>query len=743
MAENDKKQSNKSDELIDMKSLIGDADGGGFSLDDILSEYGVPPRKRPLIQEEKRDDDGLDDDLPWPESPRRSVQENRVVTFPGGQSVEDQPEEEAEEETAFPEEEETESAGENEEKIIEFPEEESAFTALIKDLKDRANGYADQMFEASEKMDPAQIRRLEKLIPGTDQEEKPEEKTEKKMDLRFVRPPRREEAPPPDVPPQELARDFAKKIKGMRLRIVLLFFLSGLALTPVFVPMFGVVLPAPLDHYQLQVFFSAALLAAGILLSVNVLKESLERLKEGKMGMDTLTCFACILTLADAVVLGLMQNRGGQMPYCVVALVSLMMLSHGEYHKRCAQRLSCRTAAASARPYLVTLDEGKWNGKATYSKWSGEPVGFGSQIQMDDGAQQIYRKLCPVLAVACVLLSVLACAVHGAWTQILWSLSTTFLAGSALGGSLAYGRPYHKIARRLSKSGAALAGWPGMADSRRGDRLLLTDWDLFPPGYVDFNGIKIFGDHSMERVVAYTATLLRDSGSGLEKLFHDQLRMYGGLFRHAEKLTCYEGGGLSALIRGNQVLVGSFSFMNLMEVELPQGLRVKNAVFCAIDGELAGVFVLNYSLPDMVFPSLSSLLGEKVAPVLATRDFNIIPSMLQQRFKLAADRMDFPPVQRRRELSDPEQSHNATLTAVLCREGLAPFAESVVGARRLRRSARVGAIVSGVGSVLGVLLCYYLTSVAAYTSLAPLNLLIYLVMWLLPVWFLTDWAPRY
>ena len=283
MAHKDKKQSNKSDELIDMKSLIGDADGGGFSLDDILSEYGVPPRKRPLIQEEKRDDDGLDDDLPWPESPRRSVQENRVVTFPGGQSVEDQPEEEAEEETAFPEEEETESAGENEEKIIEFPEEESAFTALIKDLKDRANGYADQMFEASEKMDPAQIRRLEKLIPGTDQEEKPEEKTEKKMDLRFVRPPRREEAPPPDVPPQELARDFAKKLKGMRLRIVLLFFLSGLALTPVFVPMFGVVLPAPLDHYQLQVFFSAALLAAGILLSVNVLKESLERLKEGGM----------------------------------------------------------------------------------------------------------------------------------------------------------------------------------------------------------------------------------------------------------------------------------------------------------------------------------------------------------------------------------------------------------------------------------------------------------------------------
>ena len=38
-------------ELIDIKSLIGDADGGDFSLDDILAEYGHPP-KAPAAPEE-------------------------------------------------------------------------------------------------------------------------------------------------------------------------------------------------------------------------------------------------------------------------------------------------------------------------------------------------------------------------------------------------------------------------------------------------------------------------------------------------------------------------------------------------------------------------------------------------------------------------------------------------------------------------------------------------------------------
>ena len=739
MSDKENKQPNNSDDLVDIKALIGNADGGGFSLDDILAEYGVPPKpsRKETTPEEEPEEEA---DLPWPEAPRRPRSAGNVVAFPGGQpsdeeEAEPEPEDEPEEEEAelFDEDGEEEEDDDN---VIDFPEEESALEALLKDLKQRADNYADQMFEESEKMDPEQIRRLEELIPGTDREDEAE-------DVRYVRPPRKVEPPPPDLPPQELARSCGKKLKGMRLRIVLLFFLTLIALSPLVVPMLGLYWRPPLDDYQLQVFVSAGLLAAGMLLSGDVLLEALKRTFKGKFGMDTLTLLSACFTLADAVLLGLNQNREGQMPYCVVALATLLMLTHGSYHKLCAVRLSCRTAAASAEPYLVTLDEGLWNGKATYTKWYGAPTGFGSQIQMDDGAQRIYKIVCPVLALACVLFSLLASVGQGKNEQILWCLSATFTASSALGGALAYGRPFHKIARRLSQSGAALAGWPGMADSRRGDRVLITDWDLFPPGYVELNGMKVFGDHSVERVVACTATLIRDSGSGLEKLFHDLLRTQGGIFRRAERLTCYEGGGLSAVIRGDQVLVGSAAFMKLMEVELPQGLNVKNAVFCAIEGKLAGIFALNYSLPDTVFPSLSSLLREKVAPVLATRDFNVIPAMLQQRFKLAADRMDFPPIQRRRELSDPDLAHSATLTAVLCREGMAPFAESVVGARRLRRSARVGAIISCIGSVLGILLCAYLTSVDAYASLAPLNLLIFLFMWLLPVWFLTDWAHRY
>ena len=49
----------------------------------------------------------------------------------------------------------------------------------------------------------------------------------------------------------------------------------------------------------------------------------------------------------------------------------------------------------------------------------------------------------------------------------------------------------------------------------------------------------------------------------------------------------------------------------------------------------------------------------------------------------------------------------------------------------------------GILIALGLLLAAYLVSVQAYGSLSPLNLLIFLITWLAPVWFLSGWVHRY
>jgi len=754
MSERDINKPNSQDDLADVKSLIGNADAGDFELDDILAEYGAAPNHgHGAIPVASSSPDGGSNVIAFPGTFHRETPEEDL---PEELEPEEAPVEGSEEDISPDEPPEAgEFGGPDEDnpmdvfvsrtpaEVIPFPsrppqpkepesEDGGVLTSLIKDLNRRADDYADRMYEEDERIDPEEVRRLERLIPGTDREEDPEPPQKPKKE-------KKQAPPPPDTPPGDLARSYAKGIKSMRTRQLLLLFVCLLSLIQLIVPAMGYMFRPPLGDRIVQSWLAVGLSGIGILLGYDALWGGFVSLFRGKPGMDTLCSFACLFTLADGILLALTEES--RLPFSAAALLALYFLLLGNYHKKSALRLSCRTAAASASPYRVTLDEGKWNGRDTYSKWSGDCTGFGTQIQMDDGAQRIYTRFCPILLAGAAGFSVYIAITRP--EQGLWCASAVFTAASALGSSIAYGRSFHLVARRLVQSGAALAGWPGIVGSRRADRVLITDTDLFPPGYVELNGFKVLGDFPMERVVAYTATMIRDSGSGLTKLFHDYLRTLGGLMRNSERLCCYEGGGLSATIRGDQVLVGSADFMHLMDITLPTGLNVKNAVFCAINGELAGIFALNYFLPDTVFPSLDAIIRENVGPVLATRDFNLIPAMLQQRFKLSANRMDFPPVERRRELSSPDQPHGDTLAAILCREGLYPFAEAVVCAKRLRKATRISALLCCVSSALGLLLTGYLVHMSAYGSLSPLNLVLYLLMWLLPVWLLSAWTHRF
>ena len=462
---------------------------------------------------------------------------------------------------------------------------------------------------------------------------------------------------------------------------------------------------------------------------------------QGKLTEELSAALAAAATLADALTMYRLDPRDGQMPYCAAIVLGIFFLLRGARRKRRGLRMACRTAASAAQPYLVTLDEGKWNGWDTYAKWSGEPIGFGRQMQAADGAERIFHRVCPLLFIACLLLSVVASIGRGAPERLLWCLSAMLTACASLSGALCFALPWLSLTQRLSKSGAAIAGWDGVT-ATGGSGILLNDTDFFPPGCVSLNGIKIFGEFPVDKVVSDTATLIRDAGCGLDKLFHDLLRAQGCVYRRASDFCVYEGG-LSAVIRDQQVLVGSASFMHLMEITLPQGLNVKNAVFCAIDGELAGIFALNYTLHGALEPSLNSLIRNRVTPVMATRDFNLIPAMLRQRFKLPVDKMEFPAVERRRELSDEEQPHSDILTAVLCREGVAPYSEAVVGAARLRRAVRTAAVLACLGAVAGLLLAFYLTFVCSYASLSAANLLVFLLMWLVPTPLIAGMVNKY
>lgn len=604
-------------------------------------------------------------------------------------------------------------------------------------LMRRADHYADHMYDRAEPDE--ETLKAERYLPGVDREEVPVESPRRQRETT------RQREVPPDVPPAELAARCAEGLKIMRLRVVLTMVCAVLA-TAVSLDIPAVfdwsaalpegMIPMPI----LRLVILLALLAVSGGLCYEIIGRGIGRLVLLRPGAETLTAFAFVFALADCVAVLLTDWREG-LPCCAVTVFCLAFSLWGDYAHRGGDRLSARAAAQAREPFVVTLDEDKWSGRPAYAKWSGTQAGFGSQLQSDDGVRKAYRVAAPLLLLACLVCSGLTAAARQEGLAFLWAASVTLTASSPWSVLLVYGIPYRKLARRLFDVGAALAGWPGVARCREGG-ILMTDNDLFPTGAVRVSGVKVFGDFRDEKVVAYTATLLRVLDCGLTRPFHDLLRSQGAFYREVSGVRYHEGG-ISGIIRNQEVLVGTASFMHLMDIELPQGLNVKHAVFCSISGQLAGIFALNYAMSSAVNPCLSALMFNGTAPVLATRDPNLIPSLLGQKFKLPVDKMEFPPVDRRLELSGREQDHDGTPVALLSREGLAPYCDAVVGGKRLRSATLWGLTFALVSSVAGVAVTFYLTYVGAVTSLTTVNFLLFMALWLVPAWLLTNWVNQY
>ena len=121
---------------------------------------------------------------------------------------------------------------------------------------------------------------------------------------------------------------------------------------------------------------------------------------------------------------------------------------------------------------------------------------------------------------------------------------------------LCYSLPLRRLTKRFVKSGSALAGYVGADRLRRSNCVILTDTDLFPPGTVSLNGLKIYGEES-GKVISYAATMAHASQSGLSRLFDTLLEGEGGRLRADRRSEFYEEGGVSGLIHGETVLFGT------------------------------------------------------------------------------------------------------------------------------------------------------------------------------------------
>ncbi len=483
---------------------------------------------------------------------------------------------------------------------------------------------------------------------------------------------------------------------------------------------------------------SAALcmLIAHILLGVlclGVFRAAAEELRERQCTYFTYAALTNLAAVVDAATAPLLPHREALSPLSAVAGTALVFALWGlsGYHRGMWETL--RTVAMGEPACAADRHA------AGVIKGNRRREGFIARLNTESTAAQWQRLMLPVLLAACAVFAVLASAGQDNWHDLPRCLSVMLCASCSLVCPMAYCVPWGRIARRLSRNGTALAGQYGAAALAAERKIVVTDTDLFPRSSVTIDGIKLFGE-DRDQAVSYTATLAVQAGGCMGRVFEEVCRSERIRFQSLEHFHVHDDNGLSGMIRGETVLVGTPMFMRHKAVRLPSRLPAKNALCLAVDGELTAIFSIKYQPSAATGTALRALGRNHIQLVLATRDGNITPKRLKQYFGTDGKAL-LPEISERLSLSDPEREAAAP-SGLIYRDGLLPFTELTVLSHRLCQTIKTGNLLSMIGSTCGALLGFYMTFVGRSDALSPGMLLIYLLLWTVPMLPLLSGADK-
>ena len=497
----------------------------------------------------------------------------------------------------------------------------------------------------------------------------------------------------------------------------------------------GVVIPYWTGQPKIQCLVLLACLALCAILCRPVFGRAVRTLARKRCTSDVLAAVSLLVSAADCVARLTMPDRSDAMPYAPVACMAMAFALWGGSQANKGMFHTFHTAAVDDDPpYLVTeTDRGACKQKGTVP-------GFYTTAMRDDWSTVCQTLLLPVVLVASIVFAGLSSLGQGRGSDFLLNWSAILVAGATFALPLCWALPFSRLAGHLQKTGCAVAGWTGADRIGRRKGMILTDSDLFPPGTIQLNGVKVFGEE-LPRAASYAAALAQAADCGLQRLFDGLVRSEGGQFMKVDDFSFYEEGGYSGTIRGETVLLGTASFMRKMDVRLPGGINLKTGVFLAVDRQLIAVFAVKYNAAENVDFALRMMRRSHITPILAARDPNITPALLRRKFHKGV-KVEYPDLTARVALSEAEKDRGIP-RALLFREGLMPYAETVAGSRRLCKAVRRAVALSLLGSASGTLLAFYLVFNSAYNLLTPLALMVFLLLWTVPVLLMADWTGRY
>lgn len=449
--------------------------------------------------------------------------------------------------------------------------------------------------------------------------------------------------------------------------------------------------------------------------------------------LNTLLVFTFIACCAD----GILCLKLEQVPCCAAFSLEVTMSLWSSYQRRNATMGQLDTMRKATRLDGVSAVPDYFDGRVGLLRSEGQVEDFMDTYDRQAKPEKVLGVYGIVALVLSVGVGITAAVLHSVWLGVRVT-AVTLLAAMPATMFISYTRPLAILERRLHSLGTVLCGWSGVEKLSQRAVFPVGHDDLFPAGTVKMNGVKFYSKREPDETVAYCTALICAQGGGLESLFTQLLDSRNGVHYTAQNLRSYDGG-IGGEVNAEPVLVGSLSFLSRMGVEVPEGIRVGQAVCVAVDGELCGLFAVAYEKTRSASAGIATLCAYRgLRPIFTENDFTLTPGFIKGKFNVEHRKLEFPEHTVREQLRQREPEAAASLLTTA--EGLAPLAYGVTGARALKTAGMLGAVIHILGGALGIAMMLVLAILGAGQLLTPGNLFLYQLIWMIPGLVITEWT---
>lgn len=492
----------------------------------------------------------------------------------------------------------------------------------------------------------------------------------------------------------------------------------------------------PENRMRLMVFGQFFAMLVSSLLGSYQLIEGVSDLCKKHFSRNTLLVFTLLACTVD----GIFCLRGLRVPCCAAFCLEMTMSLWSTYQRRVTQMGQLDSMRKATRLDSLGEKTDYFEGKSGLLRGEGKVADFMDTYQELPKPEKTLDLYALIALCACVAVAVAAGVLHGV-SAAFQVLSAALLASVPATVFITVTRPFAVLEKKLHALGTVLCGWQSVEKLRKKQIFPLRHNDLFPAGSVKMNGVKFFGSREPDQIVAYCTAVIVASGSGLAPLFEQVLDSRNGNHYEAGQLQFYEDGAIGGVVEDETVLVGSLQALRALGMSIPEGLRVTQALCIAIDGDLCGLFALNYDKTVSATAGLTTLTGYRgLTPQLICRDILLTEDFIQRQFGVRTKRLSIPSFEARMELENqtlPEEERALLLTTA---EGLAPAAYGVTGARTLYSASRMGVIVHMIGGIVGLGAVLTLVILGALDLITPTNMFLYQLVWMIPGFLITEWT---